>query len=206
MLKIKYFFQQSWLLIVASFCFGLLIAVANAAWQDRILQNEEEKFNNLAREMLPDANSFEIVLEEVIVDLGKGKQKATTIKKAIADDGKCVGWAFKCEGSGFADKIKLVLAVDAGFEQLKGFGVLASNETPGFGDQIKLQYYRNQFIGAPAEKLLLSKTGDSEKIDSEIVAISGATVSSQAVVDIINRFLPQIKSQIQEKGFISNGG
>jgi len=204
--KIKFFFQQSWLLIVASFCFGLLIAVANAAWQGKILQNEEDKFNNLAKEMLPDANSFEMALEEIEVDLGKGKQKAITIKKAVADDGKCVGWAFKCEGSGFADKIKLVLTVDAGFEKLKGFGVLASNETPGFGDQIKLPYYRKQFIGAPAEKLVLSKTGDPEKIDSEIVAISGATVSSEAVVHIVNTFLPQIKSQIQTKGLVGNDG
>ena len=205
MLKIKYFFQQSWLLIVASFFFGLLIAAANAAWQGRILQNEEDKFNNLARQMLPDANSFETALENVEVDTGKGKKKATSIKKALAADGTCIGWAFKCEGSGFADKIKLVLAVDADFEQLKGFGVLASYETPGIGDQIKLPYYRNQFIGAPAEKLVLSKTGDPEKIDSEIVAISKATVSSQAVVDIVNNFLPQVKDQVMTKGLIGHG-
>jgi electron transport complex protein RnfG len=206
MLKIKYFFQQSWLLIVASFFFGLLIAAANAAWQEKILQNEEDKFNNLARQMLPDANSFETALENVEVDTGKGKKKLTTVKKALAADGACIGWAFKCEGSGFADKIKLVLAVDAGFERLKGFGVLSSNETPGFGDQIKLSYYRNQFVDIPAEKLELSKIGDSGKKDSEIIAISGATVSSQAVVDIVNNFLPQVKDQIMKKGLIGNGG
>lgn len=206
MLKIKFFFQQSWLLIVASFFFGLLIAAANAAWQDKILQNEEDKFNNLARQMLPDANSFETAVENIEVDTGKGKKKLTTIKRALAADGRCIGWAFKCEGSGFADKIKLVLAVDAGFERLKGFGVLSSNETPGFGDQIKLPYYRNQFIGAPAEELVLSKTGDSGKIDSEIVAISGATISSEAVVHIVNTFLPQVKKQVQTKGLIGNDG
>jgi len=204
-LKIKYFFQQSWLLIVASFFFGLLIAVANAAWEGRIRQNEEDKFNNLAGEMLPEAASFEIAVEKVEVESGKGKKKATSIKKAKSADGKCVGWAFKCEGSGFADKIKLVLAVDAGFEKLRGFGVLASNETPGFGDQIKLPYYRNQFVGAPAVELVLVKTGDSSKIDSEIVAISGATVSSEAVVEIINEFLAQVKNHMQAKGLIGNG-
>ncbi len=206
MRKIKYFFQQSWLLIVASFFFGLLIAAANAAWQERILQNEEDKFNNLARQMLPDANSFETAVENIEVDTGKGKKKLTSVKKALATDGTCIGWAFKCEGSGFADKIKLILVVDAGFQQLKGFGVLASYETPGIGDQIKLPYYRNQFIGAPAEKLILSKIGDPEKIDSEIVAISKATISSQAVVDIVNNFLPQIKDYIVTKGLIGNGG
>jgi electron transport complex protein RnfG len=204
--KIKYFFQQSWLLIVASFLFGLLIATANAAWQERILKNEEEKFNNLARQMLPDANDFEMAVENVEVNTGKGKKKLTSVKQALASDSTCIGWAFKCEGSGFADKIKLVLVVDAGFERLKGFGVLASNETPGFGDQIKLPYYRDQFVDIPAEELVLSKIGDSEKKDTEIIAISRATVSSQAVVDIVNNFLPQVKDYIVTKGLIGNGG
>ena len=37
MLKhIKHFIEQSWLLIVSSFVFGLLLAGANAAWMPRI--------------------------------------------------------------------------------------------------------------------------------------------------------------------------
>jgi electron transport complex protein RnfG len=203
--KVKYFFQQSWLLIVASFFFGLLIAVANAAWEGRIRQNEEDKFNNLVVEMLPEAATFEMGLENAEVTSGRGKTKATSVKKAISADGKCVGWAFKCEGSGFADKIKLVLVVDAGFEKLKGFGVLASNETPGFGDQIKLPFYRDQFVGAPAMELALIKLGDPTAIDSKIVAISGATVSSEAVVAIINTFVSQVKKHTQEMGLIGNG-
>ena len=47
--------------------------------------------------------------------------------------------------------------------------------------------------------LNLVKTGDPKKIDSDIVAITGATVSSNAVVDIINNILPQIKKAIEEK-------
>jgi len=203
--KVKYFFQQSWLLIVSAFLFGLLIAVANAAWEGRIRQNEEDKFNNLGRELLPEAANFETGIEKVEIESGKGKKKATSVKKAVSADGKCVGWAFKCEGSGFADKIKLVLAVDAGFEKLMGFGVLASNETPGFGDQIKLSYYRDQFVGAPAAELFLEKTGDPKTVDSTIVAISGATVSSDAVVTILNEFVTQVKNQVQAKGLIGNG-
>ena len=130
----------------------------------------------------------------------------TSVKKAVAANGECVGWAFVCKGSGFQDKIQLLLAVDAGFKKLRGFGVLFSNETPYIGDKIKLPYYRNQFIGAPAEELKLLKTGDPEKIDSEIVAISGATVSSEAVVHIINEFLPQVKNQMLARELTVNGG
>ena len=203
--KVKYFFQQSWLLIVASFFFGLLIAVANAAWAGRILQNEEDKFNNLVVEMLPEAATSEIALENVEVESGKGKRKATSVRKALSADGTCVGWAFTCEGSGFADKIKVVLTVDAGFEKLKGYGVLSSNETPGFGDKIKEPFYRSQFVDAPTTELVLMKLGDPGVKDPKIVAISGATVSSEAVIVIVNTFLGQIKNQMQKEELIGNG-
>ncbi len=155
--------------------------------------------------MIPDANTSEVALENVEVESDKGKKKMTSVRKALSADGTCVGWAFMCEGSGFADKIKLVLTVDADCEKLKGYGVLSSNETPGFGDKIKEPFYRNQFVDAPTNELVLTKLGRAEEIDSKIVAISGATVSSEAVVVIVNTFLGQIKSHMQEKGLIGNG-
>jgi len=207
MLKnIKYFAEQSWLLVVSSFVFGLLLAVTNAAWQPKIIQNEIDKFNDLAGALLEKkAASFETAAEGVEVDIGKGRKTKTDIKKGVSADGDCVGWAFVCEGSGFADKIKLVLTVDAAFEKLAGFGVLASNETPGFGDKIKNDYFRSQFRGAPTAQLVLSKTGDDKKIDGEIVAITGATVSSEAVVEILNNYIKQIRAHLQTKGLLNNG-
>jgi len=201
--KIKHFIQQSWLLIISSFCFGLLIAIANAAWSPRIEQNRIYKLNRLMRELLPAAKSFELTVE-MKVELAKGKRVKSNIYKALSDEGGCVGWAFNCEGPGFQDKIKLVIAVDERCEKFFGFKVLASNETPTIGDKIQEDYLGNQFKGVPAGKLELVKTGDEKRIDSEIVAISGATVSSEAVVKIINLSLPQIKEQMKEKGLIGN--
>jgi electron transport complex protein RnfG len=203
--NIKYFLQQSWLLIVSSAMFGLLLAVTNAAWQPRIIQNEIDKFNRLAGGMLTEAADFEVAIEAVEIKLAKGKTILTEVKKAVDADGKCTGWAFICEGAGFADKIKLVLTVDAGFEKLAGFDVLASNETPGFGDKINKDFFRSQFIGAPAVKLEMAKAGDDKKIDAEIIAITGATVSSDAVVTILNNYIGQVKKHIKEKGLIENG-
>jgi len=206
MLKnIKYFVEQSWLLIVASFVFGLLLAVTNAAWRPMIIQNEINKFNDLAGALLTEAASFETTAEGVEVDIGKSRKTKTDIKKGVSADGECVGWAFVCEGSGFADKIKLVLTVDAAFEKLAGFGVLASNETPGFGDKIKNDYFRSQFQGAPAAQLELTKIGDDKKIDNQIVAITGATVSSEAVVEILNNYIRQIRAHLQTEGLLNNG-
>jgi len=202
---IRHFIEQSWLLIVCSFIFGLLLAAANAAWMPRIQQNKIDKLDRLMSGLLGGAEEFDLAVTQLEVSLPKDRTAKSDIYKALSADGKCLGWAFIAEGSGFADKIELVIAVNASFEELAGFDVLASNETPGFGDQIKLDYYRNQFRNAPAMKLELSKTGDDKKIDSEIVAITGATVSSQAVVDILNNYIEQVKGQLLTKGLIGDG-
>ena len=199
MSKITHFIQQSWLLIVAAFFFGLLIAVTNAAWQPRIIQNEVDKLNNLMAGLITTAQKFEIAEKQIELTSEKGKIIKTDIYKALGADDKTLGFAFIASGPGFADKIKLVVAVNQNFENFFGFKVLASNETPGFGNKIKEEFFGNQFKNAPAKKLILTKTGDDEQIDDQIVAISGATVSSEAVVKIINNFITQIKDKMQNK-------
>jgi electron transport complex protein RnfG len=202
--SIKHFIQQSWLLIVASFCFGLLIAVTNASLSPRIEKNKINKFNDLALGLLPDAKDFVPLDKQVEVQGIRGKTDQVTIYKAISETGECVGWSFTAAGSGFADKIELVIAVDKDFKKLAGFDCLASNETPGFGDRIKNNYYRGQFQGAPAGKLMLIKAGDPEKIDSEIVAITGATVSSEAVIKIINHYITRVREQMLQEGLLTS--
>ncbi len=198
MSKTKYFIQQSWLLIVSAFCFGLLIAVAYSAWSPRIEQNKIDKLNRLMNSLLPEATAFRVETQ-LEIKLLKGKTVKSDIYMALSDSNECLGWAFNAVGPGFQDKIELVIAVDKDFQNFAGFSVLASNETPGFGDKIKDSFLRDQFAGAPAGLLELSKTGNPETIDSEIIAITGATVSSEAVVKIFNAYTEQIKRHLQDK-------
>ncbi len=202
--KLKYFLQQSWLLLVSSFIFGLLIAVTNAALSGRIEQNRVARLNDLTKALLPTAERFQPVQADIEVRLPDGSKEKATIFEALAGDGQRVGWSFNAHGVGFAGPIELVIAVDKDFGKIMGFNVLSSSETPGFGDQVKADYYRKQFTGAPAEALTLVKTGSPTAADSQIVAITGATVSSQAVVNIVNTFVTQIKDQMQKKGLIGN--
>ncbi len=201
---VLFFLTESWLLMVSAIIFGCLLACLNAAWQPKIIQNEIDKFNALAGGLLSDAEQFDTALEAIPVDIGKGKTYNVEVKRGTDAQGNLVGWAFVCAGSGFADKIKLVVATDAGFEALAGFGVLASNETPGFGDKINIKdgFYQRQFKGAPVTELELTKIGDAEQIDSQIIAISGATVTSEAVVKIFNTFLLPIKEAMQEQNLL----
>ncbi|MFA5293750.1 MAG: FMN-binding protein [Phycisphaerae bacterium] len=203
MLKIiKEYMEKSWLLIVSAFVFGLLLALTNTAWSGKIEQNKIDKLNGLMGSLITDANKFELAIKDAEIDLGKGKIARSDIYEATASDGNTAGFCFRAEGTGFADKIELVIAVDAAFDKIIGYSVLASNETPGFGDQITGDYFRKQFMGAPVGTLNLLKKGDNTKVDNDIIAISGATVSSTAVVNIFNNYLEQMKKQVAEKGLI----
>ncbi|MHC4640690.1 MAG: FMN-binding protein [Planctomycetota bacterium] len=204
MLKIKYFVQQSWLLIVSSFCFGLLLAIANAAWAPRIEQNRINKLNALAGCLIPEANDF-VPLENlgVVIEVMslKGDKKKVDVYKAVTGE-ECFGWTINAVGPGFQDKIELIIAVDKDFEIIAGFDVLASNESPGTGDKIKGDKFRNRFKDKPAAKLELIQSGKAK--DNEILAISGATISSEFVVKIINHYIKEVREEMQKKDLLGN--
>jgi RnfABCDGE-type electron transport complex G subunit len=205
MSRLKHFVAQSWLLLASSFCFGLLIAVTNAALAGRIELNKIAKLNELTKALLPAADRFQPVQADIEVALPDGSKEKTVVLEALSRDQQCVGWSFNIHGMGFSGTIEMVIAVDRNFQKIMGLDVLSSSETPGFGDRIKSDWYRDQFAGAPADRLMLVKVADPAVKDAQIVALTGATVSSQAVVDTLNRFLTQIKDQMmKQKGLMDH--
>jgi electron transport complex protein RnfG len=204
MSKIKLFIRESWLLLVSSFFLGLLLAVANAAWSPQIEQNKLGEINLKMTSLLQAAAKFEQVADAEI-DLGAGKKSKSRIYKGLSSDGQCAGWTFTAGGAGFADKIEMIIAVDKNFEKIVGLDFSAINETPGFGDNAKQPTFRSQFAQAPAGDLELTKIGDAGKIDDQIVAITGATVTSTAVVNAVNNYLKPVKEYMLSKGLIQNG-
>ncbi len=201
MSKVKFFIEQSWLLIVAALLFGVLLAGAQTGLNPRIKANEEKKLSDSMKMLITDANHFELVAEDVEIPTGK-KVVLSDVYRGVTQSGDIAGYAFIAEGAGFADKIRLVIATDVGFTRYMGYKVMFSNETPGFGDKVKNDFYSQQYVGAPIQRLELAKAGDNLVIDQRIVAISGATVSSDAVIKIFNTFGRKIKSQLQAQGVI----
>lgn len=102
--------------------------------------------------------------------------------------GKIIGYAIPAEGQGFQDIVALIYGYDPGARKIIGMKVLESKETPGLGDKIvKDVDFVGQFddLGVDPEVLLVKK-GKGTGANNELDAISGATISSKAVVRIIN--------------------
>ncbi|MDX1390712.1 MAG: FMN-binding protein, partial [Acidobacteriota bacterium] len=104
-----------------------------------------------------------------------------------------VGVAMVGAAAGFQDVIRLLFGFDPATDRVLGMKVLESKETPGLGDKIEKD---SSFVAAflrVAAPLVGVKEGRESGADTEVTMITGATISSRAVVDIINDRLDGVR-------------
>lgn len=106
--------------------------------------------------------------------------------------GDRVGFAIQGAEPGFQDLIELIFGYDAEANALLGMKVLANKETPGLGDKIvKDSAFVAEFEG-PEAPLAGVKSGRATGAANEVDMITGATISSRAVIAIINHQLERL--------------
>jgi electron transport complex protein RnfG len=110
--------------------------------------------------------------------------------------GRPVGLAIPGEGPGFQDVIRLLFGYDPATGEVLGMRVLESKETPGLGDKIIKDSTFVAEFEATAAPLTGVKTGAGEGAAGEVDMITGATISSRAVIAIINERLEELAPAI----------
>lgn len=122
-----------------------------------------------------------------LVPVGEDEQVAEPVLYGAYDEaGRFLGYAIDGSGPGFQDIIHLLYGYDPQTQRVIGMEVLESRETPGLGDKI----YKDEDFVANFSSLavapLITVVKDGAGADNEVDAITGATISSKAVVKIIN--------------------
>ena len=130
---------------------------------------------------------------------GAGKGEAgdqPSVYAAYGDDGRFIGYAIPAEGAGFQDTISLIYGYDPARKRIVGLQVLESRETPGLGDKI---FSDQGFLGSFKDLAVepqVDLTKEKRTADNQVDAITGATISSTAVVKIVNaadaQWLPRL--------------
>lgn len=98
-----------------------------------------------------------------------------------------VGYAMPAAGPGFQDTIAILYGYKPAEQLVVGMEVLESRETPGLGDKIyKDAVWVAGFSALSVEPEIVAVKKGTKSKPNEIDAITGATISSKAVVRIIN--------------------
>ncbi len=93
-----------------------------------------------------------------------------------------IGYAFTAIGKGYGGDINILIGINNNF-LIESINIISNTETPGLGTKITENFFTDQFKGLALEDVNLTKNGG--KVD----AITGATISSKAVVDAVREEL-----------------
>jgi len=93
--------------------------------------------------------------------------------------------------SGYAGEIEYYLAVDKQ-GSIKGLSIINHEETPGIGDIIEESDFQDRFMG--------KDYADNLEPGKDIDIVSGATASTEAMIDSVAGYMEGIADEVLEKG------
>lgn len=168
------------LAITCSLC-GFLLSLVYSSAKDKIKDNQKK------------------AIYQAIEKIAKGYKEVVPIKvrsidvyKLIDEKERIMGYAFLVEGQGYQDKIKILGVINKSGTTLKGIEIIDSKETPGLGARIGEEFFTSQFKNLKVFPSI--QLTQKEKVkNNQVKAITGATVSSTAVVNILNKGIKELR-------------
>jgi electron transport complex protein RnfG len=170
---------------------GLLIVTAFQLTLPRIQHHQGEVMQAAIQEVLKSPARYDTLYLQngaLVKKLPAGVSQKGIEKIYLGYDasGNRIGFAVSAAENGFQDLVTLMFGYDASKHRLIAMKVIANKETPGLGDKIeKDPNFGKGFVDAAAP-IKGVKSGSGEKSANDVVMITGATISSRAVIRIIN--------------------
>ena len=153
---------------------GLLLAMDVLAGP-KIFAAAQSEEQAAFKEVMPQAVRFTAVKPDA--------SKVILYYKAFDSQDKLIGFVFKASGKGYSSVIETLAGIflDGKISAVK---ILSLNETPGLGMRVAEKGFTDQF----AQQNSLDLSG--------VQAITGATISSRAVMDSVAKKAQEIKELI----------
>lgn len=181
-------------LVVIYLIGGLILAVVYARTSPIMFKNAVIEKEAALKKLMPDADKIEKIGDWSI------HEKHSEYFVAKKGD-NIIGYIIQSFGKGYSSYINTLIAVDKDF-RVQSINVLGHAETPGLGDEIETDSFKNQFKNKDVEHLKVLKTETTEYIQ----AISGATISSRAVTeDAVKNGVDFLKKAIKNRGDDEHG-
>lgn len=161
--------------------------------KDPIARQEAQAKAEAYEQVFTDAAAFEEVkMDDTLIQTirdqldqeGYKAQSIEEIMRAEEQSGETLGYAFTVVTSeGYGGDIRFSMGVQND-GTLNGISILSIGETAGLGMNADTPAFKDQFVGKQVEQLQYTKNGATQ--DDEINAISGATVTTNAMTNGVN--------------------
>lgn len=170
---------------------GLALGGIQGITAEPIAQQRQLAKEEAYKAVFSDADSFETIVEaegpeiEAYLDeSGYPSQTINEVVQALDASGSPIGYAFTVTTSeGYGGDIQFAMGVKDD-NTMNGISILTIAETAGLGMKADTDEFKSQFADKNVEKFEYTKNGATE--DSQIDALSGATITTNAMVNGVN--------------------
>ena len=176
---------------------GLLLGVVYGITKEPIAEAQENTKQEAYRSVLSDASSFETMEDfdaadaaSILEENGYSSDEITEVAEGIDDSGETVGYVVNVMSHEAYDgdlEVSVGIAADG---MVKGIEMLSISETAGLGMKADEAEFKDQF----KEKFTYTKSGESG--DDKIDAISGATITTNAVTNAVDSALVYFQNEL----------
>lgn len=185
----KQMIRDSLILFAITLIAGLLLGGVYAITKNPIAKTQEDKKNEAYQAVFTDAAEFTEVTDaadaqQILADAGYTKDRIDEVKAAMDADGNILGYVMTITSSeAYGGELQLAMGIRMD-GTVNGISFLSLSETIGLGMEAKKPEFQEQFAGKQVEQFVYSKTGVAA--DNEIDALSGATITTNAVTNAVN--------------------
>ena len=179
---------------------GLLLGVVYGITKEPIAQAQENTKQEAYRTVLSDASEFESVefdadaAASLLSENGYASDVITEIAEGTDASGETVGYVISVQSSEAYDG-SLTLSVGIASDgTVKGIEMLEISETAGLGMKADEAEFKDQFKDKNVQKFTYTKTGEDG--DDKIDAISGATITTNAVTNAVDSALVYFQNEL----------
>lgn len=201
-------------LILALFGFGAVsgLAMVNYFTEERIDQANKMKtisaMQDLFSPMELGYQTYFYKIPDIEGDLyavyqsEEGEKNIESLQQLKQDESsQIIGYAVRSNPkTGYSGLIKMIVGINADLS-LAGYRIIEHNETPGLGAEATADYFRNAFKSTASNKIYYEEMPKSRlefKKVFGIDTISGATITSMAMVDGVKLAYEQLFNQVLE--------
>ncbi len=189
-------FRDAGILFAITLLAGLVLGFLHELTKEPIAHQQALKIQRACEEVFTGAASF----EEMEAPGEKAMENSVTIGavyRAVSADGSLLGYVINVTSAeGYGGNIELMMGVSLE-GTLNGISLLKISETPGLGMRAE-EVLVPQFAGKTASSYTYTKTGAVS--EDQIDAISGATITTEAVTNAVNEGLRYVQINLTEGG------
>ena len=185
------YLKDAFILCAITLVLALILGGVYMMTKDPIDEAAEKGKQVAYQNVFPDNAPIEIAADDPLTQAVLGfepedeKTKITEAVKVTDGTGNEIGKAYIVSTKGYGGTITVSVGVN-NEGTVTGIDIVSMNETAGLGANCTKDEFKSQFAGKTGE---ITVTKSETAADNEISAISGATITSDAVTKAVNKCL-----------------